>query len=129
MCMIEGCDTSNEFYKAVTYTARKTHVCDECQRVIEIGEKYEYVAAKSEGSMWFVWTCAHCVAVRAWIKEVCGGFVHNAVIEELQEHRAEGYNPRWLSIAIAGMERKWRDKEGHLWRLMKLPKNLSPLPA
>jgi hypothetical protein len=56
--------------------------------------------------------------------KVCNGWVHHDLWGELVEHRHEGYNPRWLSVAIAGMDKKWRKPDGTLWRPLKLPKNL-----
>lgn len=129
MCMFEGADCEIGFHKATMRTARKQHVCQECGRMIEPGESYEFVAAKYDGDLWTGKTCAHCVAVRKWLIEVCGGYIYGGVRDDLSEHKHEGYNPRWLAAAVGCMGRKWRNSKGNLFRPMKLPKNLSPLPS
>ena len=129
MCMAEGADSWPRFYTAHHRKARKQHECHECNRRIDIGETYERASLECEGSVYSFNTCRQCVAARAWIEAVCGTFLHQGVLEDLKEHIEEGYNPRWLNIAVSGMQRKWRDKNGKLWRPMSLPKNLSPLPS
>ncbi len=123
MCMIDACDI-NEFYHARNPTARKEHTCDECGRTIEVGEKYESVVAKSDGQLWSCKTCRHCVAVREWLREVCGGWVHHAVLEDLHEHLHESLNPRWISVAIACAGKGWKGPDGKFYREMKLPNNM-----
>jgi hypothetical protein len=82
-----------------------------------------------EGSWMSFKTCQHCIAAAQWLIVVCGGWVHQGLYEDLTEHRDEGYNPRWLSIAASGVRRGWTGKNGKLWRPMTLPNaKLLPIP-
>jgi hypothetical protein len=104
-------------------TARKNHECIECFRIIDPGEQYECVTAHTDYGFERYKTCAHCCAVREWLVKVCGGFLYHAVMDDLLEHADEVVlNPRWLHVAVACMRRKWRNRNGKLYRPMKLPK-------
>lgn len=124
MCMVDYADHP-EFYSHSVRKAKKSHICDECGREILPGERYDYASGKADGEMWFAKTCIHCTAVSEWLRVVCGGVCHHAVYDDLKEHRdEEGYNPRWISIALSGMRKRWRRADGTMWRPMSLPKNL-----
>lgn len=57
-------DDCNTFETKRHYTAKKNHVCNECNRVIATGERYEYIAAKYDGEFYSVKTCFDCVSMR-----------------------------------------------------------------
>lgn len=127
MCMIDG----GERYDVLSQErrrARKAHRCGECFRDIAPGETYEYATGLIDGTWNTHRTCLHCVAARAWLAKVCGGWMYEGVAEDLQEHIDHGYNPRWLNLAVSGIRKKWRAPDGSMRRPMSLPKNL-PVPA
>ena len=129
MCMIDYAEGHWHVFDSATRIARKPHQCGECQRIIEIGESYEYASGFAPECGWnHFHTCRHCIAVREWLRKVCGGWLYGGVHEDLDEHRRETqYNPRWLNIAVSGMAHKWRAKDGTMRRPMSLPKVL-PIP-
>jgi len=43
-------EDGNEFLKEKMVVAKKDYKCGECHNVISIGEKYEYVSGKWDGS-------------------------------------------------------------------------------
>src|SRR5690554_6021028 len=97
MCMIDH----NEMVEVLSDTkpvARKVHRCGECQREIQPGEQYEKIVGIFEGQMDTYKTCLHCVAVREWLSQVCGGWLYGMVGEDLLEHYREGYG-MWLARA------------------------------
>ncbi len=66
--------------------ARKRHKCEECNRLIEPGETYEYVFG--------VWdypetikTCSHCVALRQYVDAhvPCFCWMHGNLIDDALE--------------------------------------------
>lgn len=96
-------------------TARREHVCGECQRTIAVGEQYEAICGKCDGSMVRYKTCRHCIAARAWLSRECGGWLFEGVLPDLQEHWDEdGIHTRELGRLIHGMRRKWRKRNGEL---------------
>ena len=76
-----------EFYSKVERKARKLHACYECGARIAVGDTYEYVAAKSEGSIWDARTCAKCVSLRAYVAAhvPCFCWAHGNMIEDAKE--------------------------------------------
>ncbi len=123
MCLIDNSDGC-EFLSQSRHRARVQHKCCECRRTIEPGESYERFFGKAEGDTFGGSVCRHCIAVREWLVKVCGGYLFEGVMEDLEEHIGEGFNPRWLNIAVSGMRKKWRDKDGEMRRPMSLPKQL-----
>jgi hypothetical protein len=125
MCFIDSADEPLKLYQQHVVTARTSHQCNECRRTIEPGEQYERATGLEPDGAWMTCkTCVQCQAVRNWLTKVCGGFLHYGVQEDLEGHLEEGYNPRWLHIAVSGMQRHWRRDDGTLWRPMTLPKVL-----
>jgi hypothetical protein len=53
-----------EFYNTKVVTARKIHVCDECDGKIQPGQKYEQASGVYEGIWWHSKTCTPCLGVR-----------------------------------------------------------------
>jgi hypothetical protein len=102
MCMFDGADCSTQFYSANTRKARKPHKCEECRRTIEPGELYQHVSAKWEGDLDTVKTCSHCVVAQKWLQKECGGFLHHAVLDDLEEHVRE-YGVSHYGFGLARM--------------------------
>lgn len=132
MCMIDDAEPC-EFYQRKTVKAAKPHKCCECGREIAKGEKYQFASIKFEGRFDCFHTCAHCDAASQWLEEVCGGYRHNGLYEEMTEHldeySHEGEDMRMMFLArcIVGFRRDWKflNKPG----LMAIPKLLLPIPA
>ena len=129
--MIDYAEDEGGNFPAVTRTARKPHRCDECGRTIEPGEQYKIGAGIYDRSAWHAKQCRHCVAATTWLQAECGGFLHNAVREDLEEHWSEVL-PRslWLGRAIVGMRRRWRRRDGTLLAVLEpwnpVPPELRP---
>lgn len=90
MCMYDSYDDAPAFYASTERTARKAHKCSECRREIARGERYQHVAAKWDGVLDTIKTCAHCAVVQSWLQKECGGFLHHAVLDDAEEHVREG---------------------------------------
>lgn len=127
MCMIDGAE-GFEMPFAKWQTARKPHRCGECGRDIAKGERYHSGGGLMEGSWCTFKTCEHCRAAADWLVTVCGGWVYDAVREDLHEHFREGYGI-WLGRAVVGMKRKWRRRDGALMRPMELPADIDRIAA
>lgn len=114
MCMIDDAERM-EFCRQQERTARKAHRCQECNRTIQLGERYEAMAGKCDGELWTQATCTHCLAAREWLVKHCDGWVWGAVGEELSEHFTdEGYRVDRLGRLVVGMRRKWSGFSGGL---------------
>lgn len=109
MCMIDDCEPCS-VYRAKVCKARKEHKCSECGRTINKGEEYHYAFMVQEGYGDSFHTCQHCYVAAKWLIDNCGGFVHQAVLEEIEEHAREyPYLTAELSTLSDGMRGKWRD--------------------
>lgn len=98
MCMIDGADDGpNEFSNTVTRRAKKEHKCNECRRAILIGERYTYHSWKFDGDFATAKVCGHCQIACDWLSTNCGGFVMDAVREDIQEHVSD-YRGRAICI-------------------------------
>lgn len=84
-CLYGGCDDYDEtgFQRAFMRTARKPHVCKECRRTIEPGQKYEYFSSKFEGSIFTIKTCAVCAEIRAAL--YCDGYYFGQLWKDIRE--------------------------------------------
>jgi hypothetical protein len=107
------------FCSSTIRTARKTHVCTECRRRIQIGEKYTYAAYGLEGSVGTNKRCAHCQVATKWLVKHCGGACFGAVKEDLIEHYDSGYRENGLEALVVGIRRKWAASQGE--GLLPLP--------
>jgi RNase P subunit RPR2 len=58
-----------EFVSQSMRRARKPHTCEECSRVIEPGEHYEYTFGKWDGDVSRFRVCARCLEVRRFITD------------------------------------------------------------
>jgi hypothetical protein len=72
-----------EFLEQDVRKSRKERTCEECQRVIAVGERYEASRGKWEGEFW-TWTC--CLLC-AEIAETfyCDGRMYGRLWEDMQE--------------------------------------------
>jgi hypothetical protein len=111
MCMIDDAERV-AFCSTTIRTARKTHVCTECRRIIQIGETYTYSAYGFEGSVGTNKSCSHCQAATNWLYRHCGGACFGAVKEDLIEHYDSGYREDGLEALVVGIRRKWKDLQG-----------------
>lgn len=122
-----------EFYQRRVITSRKAYKCCECGREISKGEKYQNASMKAEGRFYIYKTCIHCHTASLWLEEVCGGYLHEGLIEELEEHLSEynyeGEKMRMMFVArcLVGIKMDWKafKKAG----LLPLPKLKLPIPA
>jgi hypothetical protein len=110
-------DDRSEFWREKSHRARKTHICEECGRVISIGEVYWYGFGKQDGYIYDSKTCEHCRVASDWLLRNCNGFIYGAIIEDLKEH-AEGSLP--MLRIVVGARRSWRSFQD--------PTKLLPIP-
>ena len=87
MCMIDDvygdCVVLHERHQV----ARKPHKCHECNRVINIGERYMVERTVYEGEASTHKTCYDCKEKREWLSKECGGFLYGCVVEDFAEHQ------------------------------------------
>jgi len=67
--------------------ANKEHKCDECNRKIQVGEKYERYTGKFEGEIFTNKTCTDCLSLRN--EYFCGGWCYGQLWEHMWEHVLE----------------------------------------
>lgn len=60
----------SDFGSTSTRRARKAHQCEECNRTIREGERYERYAGVWEGSFSTFVSCGHCAQVRTLISNI-----------------------------------------------------------
>lgn len=118
MCMIDDADGNVTNLGPGRYvTARSTHKCAECARRIDPGEQYHRETFVFDGRFTLHKTCAHCMVVRQWLQDECGGWCYGSVEEDAADHSsAYGVD---LARAVIGMRWRWRGRSG---RLMPVPK-------
>ena len=124
MCSIDYCDAP-AVYNKETRVARREHHCCECNRIIRVGERYEYVRGLWDHRWDIFKTCRHCLSAGVWLNKVCGGYSHGGLYEELAEHRDEwawSVTPRWLHTAVACIKRRWAKADSTLMNPMGKPK-------
>lgn len=63
VCISDEPDGTCEFIDVEQRTARKQHVCCECGKPIEVGQRYEYARGKYEGEFWDCKTCLVCAEI------------------------------------------------------------------
>jgi hypothetical protein len=124
MCMMDysdGCVTTIEDGKYLR--ARAQHKCRECHRVIEAGESYHREVYLWESKFNVHKTCAHCMVVRGWLRDECGGWLYGDVEEDAREHvfNNRGYYGVDLYRAVVGMAWMWRTPSG---RLLPVPAHI-----
>jgi hypothetical protein len=112
MCMIDGDDRDYfAIQNSMTRRARKSYECMECGRVIEQRETYERFEGLSNDYGWVTHImCQHCQAATGWLTTVCGGFLMEGVLIDLDEHWMEHGAPIHsvsLGRLIVGLRNKW----------------------
>lgn len=120
MCMADYNDDRPTIYRTRNCRTRKPRKCDECGRAVSVGEIYgnSFMVYEGHGST-FV-TCAHCIIGQQWLADNCGGFLHGAVWEDLEEHIGEYPTIAFpLSRLKIARQRQWQrfDQTG----LMSVP--------
>lgn len=123
MCMLDDADGSVVTIDRGCYvTARKPHKCAECRRTIDAGERYNRESFVFDGCFQYHKTCAHCMVVRGFLVDECGGWLYGAVEEDAREHCHAGIYRMDLYRAVVGMGWNWRRKDG---RLMNVPDRIT----
>ena len=124
MCLIDDGDGRVTMIDDGGYVrARAKHKCKECFRFIEPGETYHREVFKFEGEFSTHKTCAHCMVVRGWLQDECGGWLYGGVEEDAREHVFDnrGYYGVDLYRAVVGMQWQWRTPSG---RRMRVPNQI-----
>lgn len=106
MCRVDDADGGVWLTEPHEVKARKDHRCVECCRTIAKGETYEYAVALHDDYFSSFHTCPQCKAAAWWLVRECRGYIGGEVIEEMAEHREEGYEG--LTWLIAAARRGWR---------------------
>lgn len=121
MCAIDYCDEPfSVYWTKENVTARKEHKCDECHRVIAIGEKYLYSFGVYDHQGYNYHICAHCTIAAKWLTDNCGGFLHEGVLEDIEQHIEEYPGMVGLIRFKIGMKRSWKRFSGP--GLMPIPR-------
>lgn len=125
MCMIDGLDGYDRVNTSHVRKARKQHKCQECYRVIEVGETYQITSGiDSEGDPFAYKICGHCKVAATWLSDNCGGWVRSGLHEDIYEH-VEEYRRTDLARLYVAMKRKWkRFRSEGLIPIPKLPRPL-----
>ena len=125
MCMIGDAEDRVTMIQDGKYqVARLKHKCKECGRAIEIGERYHAEVFIYDRMLSRHKTCTHCMVVREWLAEECGGWLYGGVEEDAREHVLSnpGFYRRDLYRACVGMQLKWRSPSG---RLLPIPRRIT----
>ena len=83
VCLDMCVDIVNEFHRARVVTARKAHLCVECETKILPGTKFELVNSKTEGKFWIAKTCLMCLEIREAF--VCGSWIYGELYSNIEE--------------------------------------------
>jgi hypothetical protein len=117
MCMWEGVDYEWRSLGETQPVARKEHRCSDCGRTIQVGERYKRHVFISDEGLENCVQCDRCKAATNWLDLVCGGWLYNAVNEDIAEHWGE--HPEFRSLALGHLvvaaRRGWSRKDGTLY--------------
>lgn len=122
MCMMDDSDGAvTMIAEGRFYRAKTQHKCAECRRVIHAGESYHRESYVFDRQFSIHKTCAHCMVVRGWLQNECGGWLYGAVEEDAREHVHNNGHLYGLDLyrAVVGMAWQWRTRAG---RLLPVPK-------
>ena len=108
MCAIDNVEHCDWFGTRIIKNARKEHRCAECGRAITPGESYAYSTFAADGQLLDNKACEHCHAAREWLNKHCGGWVTEALDEDLAEHFFNGYTADGLGRLIVSIRHQWR---------------------
>lgn len=114
MCMIDDGDGRVTHLGAKYVLALKDHKCQECHRVIQASERYYREKYVFDGGFTCHKTCSHCMVVRNWLSDECGGWVYGGVEEDAREHCFSGGYRMDLYRAVIGMANLWRTPSGKI---------------
>lgn len=78
-------------FNARIVTARKQHKCGECARLIDTGDRYEYVCGIWSGRFETYKTCARCIAVREYVTAhvPCFCWCYTTMLLDADDHMRE----------------------------------------
>lgn len=84
------------------------------------GEKYLKETYIFEGRFYCHKTCRHCNNVRKYFNEIDHEFCYGCIYEDLSEHVYNITKEDWMPrLMLVGMSRKWKRKDGKMWREIK----------
>ncbi len=117
-CVYVDNSGDNVCIKQKVQVARKPNQCHECDRKINVGEKYEYYFGKTDGESFYSITCLDCVSIRESF--FCDGYNFGGTYVYLEEHINEmdgeissdciiGLTPRAKDIVCGMIEKCWND--------------------
>jgi hypothetical protein len=96
--MVENADGAWRVYEETPVkAARKEHRCDDCNRKIQVGEPYLRAFGLYDGAF-NLKHCQQCTAAIEWLNRICGGWLWNAVAEDLADHWQEHVEFRTLAL-------------------------------
>ena len=112
VCIGSEPDGYCEFIVQEDRKARKPHKCCECDKVIQIGEKYEHARGKFEGEMWTADTCLICREIAETF--YCNGRMFGGELWEDMEYcfdqMTTGCLARLTTVAAkAELQRRWQE--------------------
>lgn len=114
MCMIDDCDERVNIIQESKRVARKPHHCEECRKVIQVGEQYQYEFGTMAGETCTYKTCLNCMKCRDWLQDLCGGFLYGGVEEDVKEHFLnydKSYGSWWsIGRMVIGMRNQWKPR-------------------
>jgi hypothetical protein len=113
MCLIDDAEPLDFCFEKLR-TARKPHVCSECDRTIAPKEQYVYTSMKMRDwdDVEVYKCCPQCVEARHWLNRHCGGWVYGNVEADLAEHYNEGCREDNLQRLLIGIRRQWKAFRG-----------------
>ena len=79
------------FYREREQTAKKQHLCRECRHLIEIGDKYTYIAGKGE-DFYTVKLCLSCKNLWGKLSSDLEYFCFGELIETIRESDLVSYD-------------------------------------
>lgn len=83
-CVYVNIDGNIDTHTEKIVKARKQHTCCECDKIIEINEKYEYIKGFWEGDVVIYKTCLDCLSIRYVF--FCDGWYYTQTKELLRDH-------------------------------------------
>lgn len=106
-----------EVYSASVHVSRERRTCDECNGLIEPGERYQRAWMIFEGQQDVLRTCCRCLPMAEWVVRNCGCRMHGDlwrhlekdVFEEMRGDLAPGVHlkvGRWIVEC-----RRWRAEQ------------------
>ncbi len=111
MCAIDYAEPFAD-YTDQWITAHASVSCSECHRIIQLGERYQYIRGliDVDEDYWEHFrTCRHCAAAGSWLDEMCGGWPLCTLIEELEVHRDEYPSSAVLEDLYRSAVSKWSE--------------------